>query len=767
MKKRLIILVFLMLGLCLFSCSDNTGNDETVRVMLTFDNGVRVLSDNPLDVPVGDDAEFEIEFKSGYVLDRLSGGKIDDSRVIVENAERRTIVTLTTTSLGYDTSVKYRYYFRGEVSDTSTLKNSASANAGTLVTVSANEKYKTFVGWSLNGYSSDEADMISRDRLFTFRLSPELANKDGVVRIFANYKEADTYYYNPNGGQINQETGNTAENDYYIATNADGRLCVRLTERYTGIFESVSLFYDDATFTRAGYVLREYNTKPDGTGTSYSLGSKYYAGEGGEGNELYCIWEPVSEGFSYEPISLPNPTTEARAPHWRSSGVTITGYSGDAEKVVIPEIIDGEYVIGISSGAFENKSLRTLVLSKYIEKIEDGAFIGCSSLHEIYYPDSIYYISNDALDSASYSSLKRLYVNATMAPRFASSGDGAFSVKLSRLLASPLDNRIVVIAGSSTYQGLSSAYMEALLENSRRVVNFGTTRTTNGLIYLEAMQALAHEGDIVLYAPENSTYMMGETELYWKTLRDIECMNNFYRYIDISHYTNVFSAFADFNQNYRYVKNPVRYEDSVKPIETGRLNLYGEYTAKSKDTPYVDAYYITMNDKYKTKYEGSWSDVGNQEANKDYNDPNNITWDSILEPKYKDEVNRALAHARSSGASVYFSFCPVDADKLFDEAKNGQWLLDYDNMIRDEFDFDGVLGKSSDYIFAHEYFYDCAFHLNDVGRTLRTYRMYLDLSALFGITPRAFTSVGTSFSGCIFEEGNSSGIPNNIPEYLK
>ena len=43
---------------------------------------------------------------------------------------------------------------------------------------------------------------------------------------------------------------------------------------------------------------------------------------------------------------------------------------------------------------------------------------------------------------------------------------------------------------------------------------------------LEAMQGLAKEGDVILYAPENSSYMMGETELYYKTLRDIEGMNN-------------------------------------------------------------------------------------------------------------------------------------------------------------------------------------------------------------------------------------------------
>ena len=88
-----------------------------------------------------------------------------------------------------------------------------------------------------------------------------------------------------------------------------------------------------------------------------------------------------------------------------------------------------------------------------------------------------------------------------------------------------------------------------------------------------------------------------------------------------------------------------------------------------------------------------------------------------------------------------------------------------DELIADIYDFDGVLGKCSDYVYAHEYFYDNAFHLNDIGRAYRTYRVYLDLAELLGIeSAEGFTECGTEFEGCIFE--GTSGVPKIGVSYI-
>ena len=57
-------------------------------------------------------------------------------------------------------------------------------------------------------------------------------------------------------------------------------------------------------------------------------------------------------------------------------------------------------------------------------------------------------------------------------------------------------------------------------------------------------------------------------------------------------------------------------------------------------------------------------------------------------------------------------------------------------------------------------FYNCAFHLNDYGRTYRTYQVYLDLcSDVLNIdTPNGFITYKSYDNVCLFEE-NSVGTP--------
>ncbi len=745
-----------------------------IKVMISADSGITVKGENPIYVNEGETATFEIEVGSTSIITSVDGGTLSGNTVTLENVTRDTVIKITTIDLGYDTTVEYRYYFNGTDKDKSTLNGGSVAKAGTEVTVTAGGTSGAFIGWSLNGYSTDASTMISSEREYTFRLSPTLADSNGMIKIYANYKDPSCYYYDPNGGVITTGTALASNCDYYTVAKAENRLKITTSSVYRGVYESVHLFYDDGTFTRSGYVLAEFNTKADGSGTSYSLGSMYYPDpNSSEESVLYCIWkeETAASEFTYEIVQydIPASTNATKASNWNTLGVKITSYSGNADTVVIPQMI-GEYpVTAIGAGAFVNKDMTVLVLSKNLLAIEDGAFSGCSKLDTVYYSDAIYYITNNAFDSATYKNFKHLYVNATIAPRYANSDSGAFSVKLSRILSSMGDNRIITIAGSSTYQGFASAYMEALLGGEYRVVNFGTTRTTHGAIYLEAMKHLAAENDIILYAPENSTYMMGESELYWKTLRDMESMYNFYRYIDISNYTNVFSAFADLNQNYRYNRNATRYEDSYNRImSTYGINEYGEYQQSNRGSlvsSYYDVYYITLNNRFKSKYEGEWENKEFQDANKNYADEQNVTWQTIDDPKLLALMNHAIDSAKSSGAKIYFSFCPMDADKVVEEARNSQWLAAYDALIKNIYHFDGVLGTCSDYIFAHKYFYDNAFHPNDIGRAYRTYRVYVDLCGILGKTPNGYLSVGTEFEGCIFES-ESNGNPLTSVDYL-
>lgn len=629
---------------------------------------------------------------------------------------------------------------------------------------------KKFVGWKFDGAE----DYASSEATFTFVAKPDYVSS-GKITLRAHFVDKKVLYYDANGGTVNTSSKNYISTDYYSASLSSGRVKVIHKDRYYDMVECPFSFFDDNTFTREGYVLKEYNTAADGSGTSYSLGSMIVPLSDGSLPVLYCIWaeETAATYFTYEDVTIERPggVSEENAPLWVEEGVKITSYTGDESTVVIPEKLGGKYVISIGAGAFTDKSVDTLVMNKRLITVENGSFVGCDRLKTIYFCDNIYRMNDGALDAASYTSLTNMYVNACMAPRH-SANWGYFSIKLSRLLAPCATDRIIVVAGSSSYQGLGTEYLEALFEGEYRVVNFGTTRTTHGTLYLEAMGELASEGDIILYAPENSSYMFGESELYYKTLRDMETMLNLWRCVDVSNYTGFFSAYSDFNNSLDYGRYYKSGSSAEKVCEvcyktSGGMNEYGDYYIDARegycnDNNYTDTYLITLNEYVKSKNEGEWNDVEEQQKHYDYEN-DTVYWAKVTDEKYKSLMNKAIDRAKSSGADVLFTFAPADSTKLAEGADNAEWLLAYENMISDTYNFDGLLGSAKDYVYSHKYLYNCAFHLNDYGRTYRTYMMYKDLCDYLEITDvNGIYDCGTEFSGCLFEEGSTDGLPLDL-----
>jgi len=768
-----------MSALCLFACgggstgdnSGNSGTQYTVRVLPA--EGISIKSASSVTVEAGGSATFKVELSDGYAFDSVSNGIYDtvSGTLTVSNVQEDVRVRFSVVKVNVD-SASYVYKFHGYIGDTSTAED-GRVEVGTKVTVASEMANRDFLGWSFRKPLGEGETPVSTSKNYTFTVGAGLVSAEGAIEIYANYADASVIYYDTNGGVANMDSKNLSATKYYTVTESGGRVRLEYKSAYYDKVGAASLFYDDGSFTREGYVLREFNTKADGSGEGYSFGSKFPMNN--DYTTLYCIWaeESAHSDFEYEIVDLPLPEGAKDVPHWVETGAVITKYNGDAREVVIPEKLDGRYVTAIAAGAFVDKSLDTLVLSRRILKIEDGTFTGCSALTTIYYPDSIYYIGNAAFDGSSWENVKNFYVNATMAPRYNAFEGSAFSLKLTRFLMNEGKKRIVFIAGSSAYMGLSGEYLEALLDGTYTVVNFGTTRTTHGTMYLEAMGSIANENDVVIYAPENSAYMLGEPRLYWKTLRDLEGMYNIFRCIDISNYENVLGAFSSINRgeqdeefevmwgNGRYYRNACTYEDVINV--TG-INEYGEILNSKCDgyvnaSNYKDNYKITLNHRIKSMYEGYFGD-----ANPNEEDPyTSEKWCSLTDARYKDIMNAVIDTARGSGAKVYFSFAPADADKLLDEAKAdiGEWCSAYNNLILDTYTFDGIVGSSKNYIFNHQYFYDNAYHTNYYGRVWRTYTLYSDLADILGITEiKNYNAAGTEFDGCKFES-----VSDNAPLY--
>ena len=70
--------------------------------------------------------------------------------------------------------------------------------------------------------------------------------------------------------------------------------------------------------------------------------------------------------------------------------VEINGYSGSAEKVVIPEKIEGGSVVYIGSRAFKDcTSFKSITIPNSVTSIGESAFINCTNLTSITIPDSV------------------------------------------------------------------------------------------------------------------------------------------------------------------------------------------------------------------------------------------------------------------------------------------------------------------------------------------------------------------------------------------
>ena len=79
---------------------------------------------------------------------------------------------------------------------------------------------------------------------------------------------------------------------------------------------------------------------------------------------------------------------------------TITGYTGDEAHIVIPSAIDGHTVTKIAEKAFSSETLKSVIITNGIIKIDWFAFEGCTSLESITIPSSVTSIGYSAFASA-------------------------------------------------------------------------------------------------------------------------------------------------------------------------------------------------------------------------------------------------------------------------------------------------------------------------------------------------------------------------------
>ena len=129
--------------------------------------------------------------------------------------------------------------------------------------------------------------------------------------------------------------------------------------------------------------------------------------------------------------------------------VNITDYNGSAEKVVIPDTIDGKSVTSIGDRAFKDcTSLTSITIPNNVTNIGYSAFCGCSSLASITIPNSVTEIGGWAFCDCT--SLKSI----TIPNSVTSIGESAFK-DCTSLTSITIPDSITSIGGSA-FRGCTS-----------------------------------------------------------------------------------------------------------------------------------------------------------------------------------------------------------------------------------------------------------------------------------------------------------------------
>ena len=661
--KKLLPLALAALAMLFSACSRTIETEASVMVVI--DGAGAVEGENPVSVPAGGAASFRLALPDGTVYAGCDADASYENGVLTLP---RVLYPATVTVKTVTDPVYVSFSLSDPTCRGTIVTNAAPGDAvlaGGEISVSAEpyEGYR-FSGWSLGATAARGGKIVSRDADYTFTLTEDTA-------LFANYSVYDasrllhTLVYDANGG-THVENGTSLT--YQEVDVTDFLLPNCLAER--------------GYFSRDGYVLIEYNTKPDGSGDAYSLGSKIIPASGSESTTLYCIWAAESDPALFTFADEADGT------------LAVTAYAGSETTVVVPASVNGKAVTRVAKNAFVKKRFTTLVLPSSILNVEQGAFNGCPDLTTLYMFDNVEKIYDDSFTDLS--NMEHFYLNAAMPPKYAASVEGNFSRKWERLVTTQDKNRVVVVAGSSSLYGLKTTQLEELFKGEYVVVNYGTNAGTASTFYMEVCSHFMHEGDILVQAPcPDSATQLGSNEITWRLFRGTEAYYNVFRLVDMRRYNRLFTALREFNDGRRNMGN-----SSYTGVSSG-IDQYGD----------IATVYGLNADNY--------IDGGGGPTH--WLNPNRINdmWAANL----KD----AHGKLKAAGVTVYFSYGISNRNSFAPASLTPEYIAKTDAGYESKLTVPRI-STIADYIFEGKYLCNSNAHLGDEGRRIRTDRLYRDIT---------------------------------------
>lgn len=277
---------------------------------------------------------------------------------------------------------------------------------------------------------------------------------------------------------------------------------------------------------------------------------------------------------------------------------------------------------------------------------------------------------------------------------------GALNEKYERLTTIKED-KIIVVGGSSVAFGINSEYIEDNLEMP--VVNFGLYGALGTVAMLELSLAGVREGDVVVLAPELDAQTMS---MYFNSREMLRALDDDYTMASNLSIDNKLSLigglFEHAGEKMYYFKDKARPENS------------GIY-AMSSFNEYLDI------------------DAGLRTKNvlPLYYDPSTpiLLDESIVEDAFLDKLNAYIEECQSRGATVYFSFCPINRLAVENEENKAEFIKFLEDNINCE-----IISDIDKYILDEAYFYDTNLHLNDAGVIVRSNRLIKDLGKAMDVS---------------------------------
>ena len=292
----------------------------------------------------------------------------------------------------------------------------------------------------------------------------------------------------------------------------------------------------------------------------------------------------------------------------------------------------------------------------------------------------------------------------SLPPVYSETFYGALNEKYDRLVELE-GEKIVVVGGSSVAFGLDSALLERY--TGMPVVNFGLYADLGTKMMLDLSLAGISKGDVVVLAPE----------LDAQTL---------------SLYFNNDSALMALDDDFTMARHLT--VDDLLSCVGGAWRF-----AETKRARLLDGNGVALDAVYRSEYFNEYGDFTlerGENVMKTYYDSNNrVLLDLDGYGKELDEflnyVNDYVKKCERRGATVYFSFCPMNELGL-SEGSDLVKRSEFQEYLAENLNCE-IISDLDDYILEAGYFFDTNFHLNDAGVKVRTIRLAKDLRIAAGI----------------------------------